>query len=414
MTEGNVLPLDGIRVADFCWVWAGPYCTMLLAALGAEVIKIEGQSRPDLIRRSTTKWRVRDDPSIIEATRIPGAGFNTINMSKKSLSLDLSTPESRELARRLAAISDVVVDNMRPGAMAALGLGYEDLRKLRPDIIVLSSSSQGQKGPQSRYEGFATIHQSIGGQAYITGYPDDSPSPGPNDTDIMNGTTSALAILAALYYRKQTGEGQFIDYSQCEGVSSLIGELLLGYQMNSEIPERMGNAHPVYAPHNLYRCWGVDRWLALEIHSDEEFAILAGVIGKPELASDPRFATMAARKKDEAELDRIIDEWTRCRDRDWMVDELYRAGLAVTPSQDYKDLYADPHLRARGAFVTFDAPEVGKLELVGVPWKNSAYEAFLRRAPLLGEHNEYVLKELLGLSQAEIDSFQEIADDKVK
>ena len=414
MTRDNVLPLEGIRVADFCWVWAGPYCTMLLAALGAEVIKVEGYKRPDLIRRGTARWRVRDDPSMIEVKRVPGASFNTINMSKKSLALDLATAEGRDLARRLVTISDVVVDNMRPGAMAALGLGYEDLRNLRPDIIVLSSSSQGQKGPQSQYEGFATIHQSIGGQAYITGYPDDGPSPGPSDTDIMNATTSALTILAALYHREQTGEGQFIDYSQCEGVSSLIGELLLGYQMNSEIPERAGNVHPVYAPHNLYRCWGVDRWLALEIHSDEEFSILARVIGKPELASDPRFATIAARKKNELELNRIIEEWTRWRDRDWMVDELCYAGLAAAPSQDYKDLYADPHLQARDAFVTVDAPEVGQLELAGIPWKNSSYEAFLRAAPLLGEHNEYVLKGLLGLSQAEIDDLQETTNDKMK
>jgi len=401
-----MLPLEGIRVADFTWVWAGPYCTMLLGVLGAEVIKIEGHKRPDLIRRGVTGWRVRDDPSAAEVTPVPSAGFHAINMNKKSVTLDLATAEGRELAKRLAAMCDVVMDNMRPGAMAALGLGYEDLRKLRPDIIVLSSSSQGQKGPCSRYEGFATIHQSIGGQTYLTGYPDDGPSPGPNDTDIMNATTCAFAILAALYHREQTGEGQFIDYSQCEGVSSLIGEFILGYQMSGVIPERTGNAHPVYAPHNLYRCWGVDRWIALEVHSDEEFAALTRVMGKPELASDPRFATMEARKRNEAELDRIIGEWTRWQDRDWLVDELRAAGLMAIQSQDWRDLYADPHLRARGAFVTIDAPVMGKLELVGVPWKMSDFQPVFRPAPILGEHNDYVLKELLGLSDTEIEELR--------
>ncbi len=398
-----MLPLEGVRVADFTWVWAGPYAAMVLATFGAEVIKIEGHKRPDMIRRGVTRWRVRDDPSAIEVTVVPSTGFHALNMSKKSVTLDMMTPEGRELARRLAAMCDVVMDNMRPGAMAALGLGYEDLRKLRPDIIVLSSSSHGQKGPCSKYEGFATIHQSIGGQSYLTGYPDDGPSPGPNDTDIMNATTTAFAIMAALYHRQQTGEGQFIDFSQCEGVTSLIGEFIIGYQMNGVIPERMGNAHPVYAPHNLYRCWGVDRWIAIEVHSDEEFARLARAMGKPELASDPRFATMEARKKNEAELDRIIEEWTRWQSLERLEDNLRQAGITVAMSQDYRDLYADPHLRARGAFVTIDAPVMGQLELVGVPWKMSDCEPVFKPAPILGEHNEYVLKELLGLSDAEIE-----------
>jgi crotonobetainyl-CoA:carnitine CoA-transferase CaiB-like acyl-CoA transferase len=176
--------------------------------------------------------------------------------------------------------------------------------------------------------------------------------------------------------------------------------------MTSQVPERMGNAHPVYAPHNVYRCWGVDRWVALEIHSDEEFAVLAEVIGQPELAKDRRFATMAARKKNEAELDKTIGDWVRLRDRDWMVNEFCKAGLAAAPSRDGQDLYADPHLRARSAFVTVDHPEIGQLELVGVPWKMSDSEAVLNRAPMLGEHNDYVLRKLLGLSRKEINALR--------
>jgi len=402
--ENNTLPLQGVRVADFCWVWAGPYSTMLLAMLGAEVIKVEGHKRTDLTRHSVV-WPL-PDPAPQEVPPNQGMSLNSVNLSKQGVTLDLTKPEGIKLAKRVAAMSDIVVDNMRPGAMVRLGLGYEELRKVRPDIIVVASSSRGQTGPEKDYAGYATIHHAVGGGAYITGYPDDAPCHSGGDVDIMNATAAAYAILAALYHRAQTGEGQFIDYSQCEGVSSLIGDLLLGYEMNSQIPERMGNAHPKYAPHNVYRCWGVDRWLALEVHSDEEFATLANVIGMPKLAEDPHFADMASRKNNESELDRIIEEWTRARDRDWMVNEFCQAGLAAAPSRDGRDLYADPHLRARHAFVTVEHPELGELELVGAPWKMSDCEIAIRHAPLLGEHNDYVLRELLGLSQAEVDNLR--------
>jgi benzylsuccinate CoA-transferase BbsF subunit len=344
----------------------------------------------------------RQDPAPTALPVNQGMGLNSLNMSKKSLTLDFRKPGARELAKRVAGMSDIVVDNMRAGSMERLGLGYEDLRQLREDIIVLSLSSRGQHGPHRDYLGYASIHQAIGGGTHITGYPDDAPSHSYGDVDLMNSTTACFAVLAALHHRMQTGEGQFIDYSQVEGVSSLIGDVLLGYELNGEVPGRMGNGHPTLAPHNVYRCWGVDRWLALEIHSDEEFATLAGVIGREELARDPRFADMASRKKNEETLDEIIESWTRERDRDWMVEELCSAGLAAAPSRDAWDLYADPHLRAREAFVTVDHPELGELELVGPPWKMSGGQAELRHAPLLGEDNEYVLQELLGLSAEEV------------
>jgi benzylsuccinate CoA-transferase BbsF subunit len=398
--ENNGLPLDGIRVGDFCWVWAGPYTTMLLANLGAEVIKVEGHKRTDLTRHGVV-WPL-PDPAPHNVPVNQGMSLNAVNMNKKSVTLDFAKPEGVELAKRLAATCDIVVDNMRAGAMIRLGLGYEELRKLRPDIIVISVSSRGQQGPHKDYAGYATIHQAVGGGAYINGYPDGEPSTSGGDVDLMNATTAALSVVAALFHRVQTGEGQFIDYSQCEGVSSMVGDQLLAYEINSEIPERIGNTHPKYAPHNVYQCWGVDRWLALEVHSDEEFAAVAEIIGKPELKEDPRFADMASRKKNEEELNRIIEEWTRLRDRDWMANEFCRAGVAAAPSRDWRDLYADPHLRARNAFVTVNHPELGELEMVGAPWKISDYEMPTHSVPMLGEHNDYVLREILGLSEAEV------------
>jgi len=377
---------------------------MLLGCLGAEVIKVEGHKRTDLTRHSVM-WPL-EDPAPTPLPVNQSMALNSLNLNKKSVTLDLSKPEGAALGKRLVAVSDIVVDNMRAGSMKRMGMSYEELRKVKSDIIVLSSSSRGQEGPQKDYAGYATIHHAIGGGAYITGYPDDAPCHSLADVDLMNATTSAYAILAALYHRDQTGEGQFIDYSQIEGVTSLIGESLLGYEMNGQIPERMGNAHPQYAPHNLYRCWGVDRWLALEVHSDEEFSILSRVIGQPELAEDTRFKDMASRKKNEVVLDQIIEEWTHERDRDWLVNEFCRAGLAAAPSRDGRDIYADPHLRERGAFVTVDHPELGELELVGAPWKMSDAEIEIQYAPLLGEHNDYVLRELLGLSEAELSDLR--------
>lgn len=408
-TDGAVnhrLPLEGIRVLDFSWVWAGPYSCRVLATLGAEVIKIEGHKRSDLTRRSVV-WPL-PDPIPTKVRPNQGLGHITVNLNKKSLTLDLSKPEGVAIARKLVEKSDMVIDNMRPGAMDKLGLGYKDLKKVREDIIVATLSSRGYGGPHTDYLGFATIHQAIGGLAYISGHPESHPTHGtPGDADLMNGITLAFVCLAAFNHRNRTGEGQFIDFSQCEGVSSLIGETLLGFEMTGRIQERMGNKHPVYCPHNVYKCWGLDRWLALEIHSDQEFKVLVELIGQSGLARDPKFADIRSRKQNEAELDRIIESWTSQRDRDWMVNEFCRAGLAATPSRESQDVYPDPHFRERDIFLQVNHPELELLEIIDCPWKISELKNPNRHAPLLGEHNDYVLKELLDLSIEEIKGLQE-------
>ena len=397
---GPALPLEGIRVAEFAWVWAGPYAGVLLSTLGAEVIKVEGPKRLDLTRRSVVWPRAEEAPQKIGPDA--GMAFNTMNLNKQSLALDLSQAEGRELALRLAAECDVIYDNMRPGAMVKLGLDYENLQRVNPELIVASSSGRGHGGPETEYLGYAMVHQGVAGGAYISGYPDDHPTHSGGDVDLMNAITLAFSIVAALHHRDRTGEGQFIDYSQCEGVSSILGEVLLEYEMTGKIPERAGNAHRSSAPHSVYRCWGIDRWLAIEVHSDEEFAFLASTMGLSELTEDPRFATAAARKRNEAELDRIIGGWTRERDRDWLARELLAAGVAAAPSRDARDLYADSHLRARGAFANVEHPEWGDLELVGPPFRIEGRDLSPRRAPLLGEHTDAILGGLLGLSAEEL------------
>ena len=398
------LPLEGIRVAEFAWVWAGPYAGVLLSTLGAEVIKVEGPKRLDLTRRSVVWPRAEEAPLKIGPDA--GMAFNTMNLNKRSLALDLSQAEGRELALRLASECDVIYDNMRPGAMVKLGLDYENLQRVNPGLIVASSSGRGHGGPETEYLGYAMVHQGVAGGAYISGYPDDHPTHSGGDVDLMNAITLAFSIVAALHHRERSGEGQFIDYSQCEGVSSILGEVLLEYEMTGKIPERAGNAHPSSAPHGVYRCWGIDRWLAIEVHSDEEFGRLAATMDRPELTEDPLFATAAARKRNEAQLDRIIGDWTRERDRDWLARELLGAGVAAAPSRDARDLYADSHLRARGSFATVEHPEWGDLELVGPPFRIEGRDLSPRRAPLLGEHTDAILGGLLGLSAEELDDYR--------
>lgn len=399
------LPLEGIRVLEFAWVWAGPYAGQLLAQLGADVIKVESHNRTDLMRRAVI-WPLSDAiPTSIGPN--DGIAFNSVNMNKRSVTLDMSKPEGLALAKRLVATSNVVFDNMRPGALSKLGLGYEALSEIREGIIAASSSGRGTEGPECQYLGYAMIHHAIGGNAYITGYPDDHPCHTTGDVDIMNATTLAFAIVAAIHHHARTGEGQFIDFSQCEAVSSLIGEVLLGHEMTSRIPERAGNAHEVCAPHNVYRAWGIDRWLAIECHNDDEFGKLCEVMGQPALAEDSRFADVKSRKTNESDLDTIIEAWTSERDRDRMATQLLQAGVAAAPSRDARDIYADPHLQARGAFVDVNHPTYGDLELIGAPWRAKDLEAKAERAPFLGEHTDSVLKDTLGITDEELASLRE-------
>lgn len=398
------LPLRGVRVAEFAWMWAGPYAGVLLAALGAEVIKIEGPTRLDLTRRSVVWPRADERPHALGVDE--GMGYNTMNLGKRSLTLDLRQPEGLEMAQRLTATCDIVYDNMRPDALGKLGLGYEDLRARRDDIIVASSSGRGHGGPESSYLGYAMVHQAAGGGAYISGYPDDHPTHSGGDVDLMNAVALAFSLIAALHHREQTGEGQFIDFSQCDGVTSLLGEVLLEVELGGALPERQGNRHPTAAPHGVYRCWGVDRWLALEVHNDTDFARLCDLLGEPERAIDPHYAIASARKQNESQLDAWIERWTRRRDRDALVRQLTAAGLAAAPSRDAGDLYADRHLRERGSLVEVEHPKLGRLLLPGMPFRVSDLGLELRHAPLLGQDNDGLLAEL-GLSESEIADYRE-------
>jgi benzylsuccinate CoA-transferase BbsF subunit len=401
-------PLAGVRVLDFTWAWAGPHGTLLLAMLGAEVIKVESRQRLDHTRvRSLMSGPVLTSPdhSVI---------FMDLNVGKLSISLDLKKPRAAEICRRLAGVCDVVTANMRPGTLERLGLGYEDLRAVKPDIIMLCSSAVGGTGPERTYVGYAPTFAALGGISSITGHADGPPSPLSGSIDLRVGTTCALAVVAALYHRQRTGEGQYIDVSSTEAVSALIGSAFMEYVMNGRVPGREGNRHRSMAPHNCYPCQpegesvvlGEQKqsWVSIAVGSDEEWRALCSVLGEGGLGEDPRFADVVSRWHHQEELDSIISAWTRGRTAAEVADTLQGAGVAAVPVLDGAALAQDAHLRERGALEKVEHPIIGSRVMLGPPWRLSGTPAAIRRpSPCLGEHNNYVLGELLGMAGEEIE-----------
>ncbi len=402
-------PLEGIRVLDFTWAWAGPQATLLLALLGAEVIKVESRRRLD-------HSRLR---SLVSGPSMTGPDhsfiFNTLNLNKLSVTLNLSQPKAVEIARALAGISDVVTQNMRPGVMERLGLGYEDLRAIRPDIIMLSSSAVGASGPERLYTGYAPTFAAMGGLAYITGRAGGRPAPLMGVIDLRVGSTSAFAVLAALYYRQRTGKGQYIDLSSAEAVSALMGDAFMDYTMNRRVQNRMGNRDQIMAPHNCYHCLpagrqgrGENEWVTIAVGTEEEWRSLCRVIGDARLTEDERFADAYSRWKNQEELDRIIGEWTAGQSPHEVMQSLQRVGVAAMPVFDGPSMVQDVHIQNRRTIEEVDHPALGRSKVVGPTWRFSKTPAQIRRpGPLLGQHNDYVLGELLGMSQEEIERLAE-------
>ena len=266
-------PLAGIRVTEFTSAWAGPYATCLLGFLGAEVIKVESRKRIDHARNlsfSTGKRFSGPNESSV---------FNNLNLNKKSVTLNLSKSKGIELAKRLVGLSDIVMENMRPGVIPRLGLGYDVLMAVKPDLIYISSSSCGQTGPEREYVGYAPTFAALGGFSHITGYEDWPPSNFMGSMDLRSATTSAFAILTALIYRHRTGEGQYIDLASQETIAVLAGDILLDYFMNQRVPGRKGNKDEWMAPHNCYRCQGDDKWVSIAVATDRNGRPFAGSWG---------------------------------------------------------------------------------------------------------------------------------------
>ncbi|MGZ3621042.1 MAG: CaiB/BaiF CoA transferase family protein, partial [Candidatus Binataceae bacterium] len=325
------LPLEGVRIADFTWVWAGPYCTLQLAHLGADVIRIETRTRP-CVTRLLPPWP-EGKPGINRS-----GYFNQYNQGKRSVTLNYAKPGALEIAHRLVEASDVVTNNFAAGVMDKMGLGYAALRKIKPDLIMISLSGYGDTGPYHEYVAYGPAQVPLSGLSSLTGYKGWPPMhAGFSYADPNAGVHGAFALLAALYHRQKTGEGQYIDMSQWECAMGLLPEGIMDYTMNGREPERDGNRDPMIAPHGVFPSKDrfentgvmIDMWVSIVAADDAEFGRLAGAIGRPELARDPRFATAAARKQNEDELEAAIAAWTSQRSAAEAEQVLQAAGVAA-------------------------------------------------------------------------------------
>jgi len=396
-------PLAGVRVLDFMQLWVGTFCSLQLAHLGAEVIRIESSLRP---------CHQRNLPPFADGERgLNRAGiFNQWNQGKRSVQLDVRNPLGLEIARRLAARCDVVTENFAPGVMDRMGLGYATLRALRADLIMLSVSGNGQTGPYRNDISYGTTVGALSGIYGLCGYEGGEPlEPGWICAESVAALTGAMGVVAALMHRARTGEGQHIDLAMLETTELVMGEALMEFAMNGREPRRLGNRDRVMAPHNCYKTRGgpLD-WVTIAVGSEVEWRSLCAAIGKPQLANDPRFASAALRKANEDELDAIITAWTLPRDRWEITCQLQAAGVAAIPVMSSKDLAEDRHLAERGFFPDLIHPEVGHRLHTGIPWTMSGTPCRVRRpAPLFGADTEEILSELLEMSRAEIQRLRD-------
>jgi len=397
----KALPLQGIRVANFGWVWAGPVVGQTLSFLGAEVYKIESHARVDMNRML---------PAFAGGVRHPDRSLTNHAgwAGNGSVSLNLKKPAARALAEQLVALCDVVVENFKPGTMDDMGLGYERLRTIKPDLVMLSMPAAGLTGSLRTVRTYGMSLTSLTGLDSLTGYFGGPPVPCENAlADPLNGILGTFAVLAALNYRDRTGKGQLIDYSQHEAMMQLVGPAFMDYAFNGRVAAPIGNRHPlgVAAPHGVFPCAGDDRWISIAIMTEAEWLGLVRAMGDPEWAQAPEFSCAAARVRNIDALHTRLAEWTRTANDYELAETLQRHGIAAAPVLNVADLYNDPHYRARGTFVEVQHPLGFRETIYGAYVKTSRTEAKVSPGPAIGQDNDYVFKELLGLSE---ERYQEL------
>jgi benzylsuccinate CoA-transferase BbsF subunit len=419
------LPLTGIRVADFSWYGAGPIGTQTLAWYGAEVIRVESEARVDGLRVT--------QPAPVGKSGYNVSGYyNNFNSNKLSFTLNMSRPEAREIALRLIARSDIVVENYQAGVFEKWGLSYEEMCKVKPDIIFARMPVAGTTGPHRDFSAFGAVMTPITGISHLSGFPDRPPiGVGTNYPDyVINPGHQVVAVLAALRHRRRTGRGQYVEIAQIESTTAVIGPALLDYTINGRIQTRQGNRQENAAPHGVFPCLSrkmtpavegappiigmppqtsddEDRWIAIAVFNDRQWTALKKVMGDPDWASQPRFGTFLARKENEDELERLVGSWSKDHKAEDLMERLQAAGVpagVVHTSEDVLD--HDAHLKARGYYAYLDHPETGRSAYDSSPFRMSKTPGGAERpAPLLGEHTMYVAKDVIGLSDDEIADY---------
>ncbi len=394
-----------LKVIDFATTVVGPSSTRVLADYGARVVKVESITHPDVLR---TSHPFKDGKPGVSRSGY----FSTYNAGKYSLSLNMNKPKALELTKRLAKWADVLVESFRPGVMKKWGLDYGELKKINPALIMVSTNMLGQDGPFCQFRGYGQHGGAIAGWGLTLGWP-DRPAliPFGAYTDLISARFVAIAVMAALEYRRHTGKGQYIDNSQVECSIDYMAPLILDSAANQSVFKCRGNRDPYAAPHGAYRCLGEDRWCALAVATDQEWDAFREVLGSLPWTQDPRFATFVGRKKHEDELDRYVEEWTQKHTAEEVAERMQARGISAGVVENAEDLTKDPQLAHRGHFQVRNQREMGL----------HSYETFAFRlsktsggpqtgAPSLGEHNEYICTEILGLSDEE---FVQLLDEGV-
>jgi benzylsuccinate CoA-transferase BbsF subunit len=398
-TNSAAGPLAGLRVLDFTWVGAGALATKLLADLGADVIKMESRARPDNLRLAPPYRPGRNG--------IEGSGyFASRNSSKRSFALDMREPRAREVALDLARSVVVVASNFRPGIMERWGLSYEAVRAINPSVIYLTMPMQGADGPHAAFTGFGSTISALSGLVSLSGLEERLPvGTGTHFPDhVPNPAHALVAILAALYHRSRTGEGQAIEVSQLESTINIIGPAIVDASVRGASHPRAGNRLPGASPHGVFPCRGDDRWCAISCRSDAVWRSLARILGHPEWLTDDRFGTLLDRKRHEDELEDEVGAATSSWDRPELVAVLRTAGVPAAAVSSSADILTDPDLVARGYWRRVDHPVIGQITIARPPFRlGGEASPELRRPPLLGEHTAEVARDLLGLSGEEID-----------
>jgi crotonobetainyl-CoA:carnitine CoA-transferase CaiB-like acyl-CoA transferase len=387
------LPLEGIRVLDFTWVVAGPVATRILADHGAEVIKLERKPGPLGSRQ----------------TGLQG----DLHRGKRSIAVNMGTPRGVEIARRLAQISDIVMDNFSARVMRSWGMDFASLSKVKPDIVCLSMSGLGHTGPRSNYVSYGPTLQALAGFTLLMADRNGEPAGfGYSYADMSGGYTGALAALIALWHRRRTGRGQFVDLSQFEAVVSVAGPALLDISVNgrSQLPPGYRSQELSAAPHGVYRCRprgdDDDRWLALGVRTQTQWEAFVGAIGSPPWAYEAKFRTLYLRMRNGVELDTNVARWAADQEAESAMARLQAVGVAAAVVANGADICArDPQLRARDFWGTVPLPDGASTHVTGIPMKLSTTPGAIRSpSPIIGEANDYVLGELLGMSRAERDA----------
>jgi len=383
--------LEGVRVLDFSRVLAGPYVTRILADFGAEVIKVQ--------TKRTAKG--------VESNRSPY--FCTWNRNKRSITLDMSLSEAKKLILKLVKLCDAVVENYSPRVMANWGLDYDLLKRINPKLIMLSMSAMGQSGPWKDFVAFGPTLQSLGGLTYLTSFSEQSKlGIGFSYADIIAGLYGVIVLLSAIEYRDRTGFGQYIDLSQYEAVCTTIGPGLMDVFANKRelFPKGNDSYYLEAAPYGCYRCLGEERWCVIAVFSEDEWIALCNVLGNPAWTKKSKFATLLKRKAQKKELDEHLHNWTGKHEAEKVVELLQRAGVPSGIVQNAEDLAKDPQLMKRDFFTNLNHPHHGELRTDTYPIRFGDQSQYhWKSSPLLGEDNNYVFGEILGLSEEEINTY---------